>query len=57
MSDQKPEDIKSKLSRLMSNNSKVIQLLLDGLKPGVPQTKRNELIEAFKPLASKTADK
>lgn len=33
---------------------RAIGMLLDGLKPGIPQTKRNELIDAFKPLANRS---
>lgn len=38
---------------LTDKYQRAIGMLLDGLKPRVPQTKRNELIDAFKPLANK----
>jgi hypothetical protein len=38
---------------LIDNYQRAIGMLLEGLRPGFPQTKRNGLIDAFKPLANK----
>ena len=34
---------------------RAISTLIEGLKPGTPQTRRNELIDAFAPLAQRSS--
>lgn len=41
--------------QLMGNYRRMTQMLLDGLAPGIPQEKRNELRKLFTPLARETA--
>ena len=43
-------DLMKSFDELVKSYKLVISELLAGLKPGVPQSKRNELIDAFKPL-------
>lgn len=41
---------------LIDNYQRAIGMLLEGLKPGFPQAQRNELVDAFKPLANKRTE-
>ena len=43
--------------QLMGNYRRMTQMLLDGLAPGVPQERRNELRKLFTPFTKETAGK
>lgn len=47
--------IRKDFEELMDTYSRVISTLIEGLKPGTPQTRRNELIDAFAPLAQRSS--
>lgn len=48
------ETIRDDFEKLMDTYSRAISTLIEGLKPGTPQTRRNELIDAFAPLAQRS---
>ena len=49
------DTIRNDFKKLMDTYSRAISTLIEGLKPGTPQTRRNELIDAFTPLAQRSS--
>lgn len=49
------DTIRNDFEKLMDTYSRAISALIEGLKPGTPQTRRNELIDAFAPLAQRSS--
>lgn len=47
--------LRNDFEELMDAYSRAISALIEGLKPGTPQTRRNELIDAFAPLAQRSS--
>lgn len=51
---QSATQVAADFDRLMGNYKRMTKLLLDGLAPGVPQEKRNELRKLFTPFGTET---
>lgn len=51
------EQLKQDFDSLMGNYKRMTKMLLDGLAPGVPQERRNELRRIFTPLTKEAPGK
>jgi hypothetical protein len=49
------DTIRNDFEKLMDTYSRAISTLIEGLKPGTPQPRRNELIDTFAPLAQRSS--